>query len=747
MRITASIPELARITGKHETTMSRHLNSLGLRFIWKKGSGGNEKHYVVAFLPEEYRIALAAIDATPTLGNPTDLDGQKGAEAARKIIALQAEEVERAQIAKEDGLAAFERLPEQRKNEASARYSFLQMCDNFVAVAGFEIRRYARRSKVGDKAFIQAFNEGRVAVSDNILAIIGEKISYSTLNRIAGNYYKYGLAGLAFGYHNPKRGSTTLSGDQQNFVLAAMCKNPVTSTKNIRKLLQGRFGMVVPSSNIIHRYRNRWTTENADLWLYYSNPDAWKSKKMFAFGSASENVKSLNQLWEADSTPADVMLVDGRHSIIGMIDVYSRRLRFVVSKTSRATSVISVIRHSLIEWGVPDIIKTDNGKDYVSNHVVRVIDGLGIDQQLCRPFQGQEKPHIERAFKTFLHGLVELMPNYIGHNVTERKAIEARRSFSDRVMNKDSKPVEIGMSSIELQKFCNEWTNFVYQYDEHGGLGGKRPIDMVRNWQEPVSRIHDMRALDMLLMPAPKDGGIRTIGKEGVRVDNKCYGSAEFAGLVGEKVFVLLDPADLGTIYVYLQNQYGERSFLCPAIDPVWVGIDTARFAVSSKKHQERLMKEGKRELKKLSKDQGVNEAYTEYVDLRKSQVDNIIELPVKTEEYTTPALGEGAKAVKAVDIVRSEDAALDALILEVDEETLPSALLQDDDKLIVLRSDSDQYELMRAQVKAQNRKLSQNEYDWLGKYYETASGRAYMTLQGDMRETIGLAETHQAEA
>ena len=43
--------------------------------------------------------------------------------------------------------------------------------------------------------------------------------------------------------------------------------------------------------------------------------------------------------------------------------------------------------------------------------------------------------------------ITELMPNYIGHNVPERKAIEARRSFAERVMNRESEPVEVNMTA------------------------------------------------------------------------------------------------------------------------------------------------------------------------------------------------------------------------------------------------------------------------------------------------------------
>ena len=745
MRRTATTKELAQATGKTRQAVAKRLTKFGCSFLWQKGSAGNEKHYLVSFLPEDYRIAIAAEDATPVLGNPTDLAGAIGTEAAKEILAQRATEKEICQIAQEEGMAAFERLPESRKLEAQARYSFLQMCNGFVVAAGFEIRRYALRSKVGDKAFVAAYNAGKVTIDEAIREIIGTKTSYSTLKRIADAHYKRGIAGLAFGYHNPKRGSTALTDEQQDFTIAIMCRTPETSTKNVRRALQGRFGMEVPSLNIISRFRNRWVEQNQDLWLFYTNPDAWKNKKMFAFGSASVHVERLNQLWEADSTPADLMLSDGRHSIIGMIDVYSRRLRFVVSKTSKASSVVALIRQCLMDWGVPEIIKTDNGKDYVSNHVVRVLDGLQIEQQLCTPFQGQEKPHVERAFKTFLHGLVELMPNYIGHNVTDRKAIEARRSFAERIMKKESEPVELSMTSKELQAFCNQWVNFIYSHDNHGGLGGRKPIEMVRNWKQPIRRISEMRALDMLLMPAPRDGGMRSITKKGVAVDGKNFQSGEFAGHVGDRVYVLVDPTDLGTVYVYLQDENGDRKFLCPAIDPVWVGIDPARFAVMSRKHQSRIMKEGRRELNKNAKEQGTQHAYVDYLEMRKEQAGNVVEMPQKAVDYTTPELQEGAKAVEAISLIREDEEGIDILINSSTGEVMEKQP-EPKSKVVLLMSDSDRYVQIRDRVKEVDRKLTEMEYDWLGEYYLTTSGKMYKKLEGDLRQKVGMADHHSVE-
>ena len=745
---TATASEIAEVVGISRQAAMRKLDRVKARYTWKKGSTGSEKHYFATSIPDDWRLALAAKDAVPTVELLAGEDATIGADAATEILVTRAEEKERTQIAMEAGMAAFERLPEQRKKEARARFSLLQICDSFIKAARFEIKRYARRSKVGDQAFVEAYNSGKIAVSEDIKAIIGEQTSYSTIRRISDAYYRHGLAGLAFNYHNPKRGSTALDDKQQEEVLKVMCKNPATSSFNIQRALQGRFGMEVPSASVINRFRSRWIADNEELWMFYTNPDEWKSKRMFAFGSARDHVERLNQLWEADSTPADLMLTDGRHSIIGMIDVYSRRLRFFVSKTSRAASVVALIRHCLIDWGVPETIKTDNGKDYVSNHVVRVLHGLMIEQRLCTPFQGWEKPHIERSFRTFLHNMVELMPGYIGHNVTERKAIEARRSFSDRVMSKEGGPVEVNLSSRELQKICDEWVTFTYHHNPHEGLGGKKPIDMVRNWREPIRRINEPRALDMLLMPAPKDGGIRTIRKKGIQVENRYYQSPELAGYVGQDVYVLLDPADMGTVYVYTVNQYEERSFLCPAIDPEWVGIDHAGFATQARKHQEKIMRERKRELTKLSKEDGQREAYQDYMDMRKSQVDNIIEFPLPATEYSTPMLVEAAKAVSAIDEIRDEDKVQNSMVLDLGNDDLAAVQMPvKQEKIVMLRSDADEYVELRSRLKIQKRKLTQAEYDWLTWFYsKSTSGVSYMAVEGDLRKKIGLDEQVQAE-
>lgn len=208
------------------------------------------------------------------------------------------------------------------------------------------------------------------------------------------------------------------------------------------------------------------------------------------------------------------MLDDGsRHNIVGVIDVYSRRLKLLVSNSSNSKAVTSITRACLLEWGVPEEVKTDNGADYASKHMRRVFDSLEIKQIFCKPFTPEGKPHIERVFKTFSHDVLEMLPGYIGHNVSDRKNIEARKSFADHIMGKAKNRTAEYLSAEQLQEFCDNWIKNYYMQEPHRGLNGKTPQSMIDNYDGEVRRIGNERALDILLSPTSGDG-LRTVTKK-----------------------------------------------------------------------------------------------------------------------------------------------------------------------------------------------------------------------------------------
>tara|TARA_B100000780_G_scaffold31405_1_gene19882 strand:- start:714 stop:932 length:219 start_codon:yes stop_codon:yes gene_type:complete len=71
------------------------------------------------------------------------------------------------------------------------------------------------------------------------------------------------------------------------------------------------------------------------------------------------------------------------------------------------------------------------------------------------PFASEEKGTIERLNRTMSHGILELLPGFIGHNVSEQKAIESRKSFAKRVMTK-GETVDVKLTGAELQQLIND---------------------------------------------------------------------------------------------------------------------------------------------------------------------------------------------------------------------------------------------------------------------------------------------------
>jgi hypothetical protein len=554
----------------------------------------------------------------------------------------------------ENCLARFNNLPENKQKSALVKQSILVSCEAFLKGGGYVGRmKDGRRTwhTKGVKEFCKQVKSGQDVLDAWVLEEIKRKgqvsLGYKTLLDWRARHDSDGLYGLTDKYVSRDSGSLTKV--HRDFVEALIVDHPHISTKKIEQGIKARFaGQDIPSYWAIGRYEKKFRAENESRLLWIANPDEWRSKYQFAAGSASEDVTRLNQRWEADSTPGDIMLTDGRHTILGLIDVWSRRMRLLVSPTSKSAAVAALLRRCFLEWGKPEEYKTDNGKEYTADYLEALLKNLSIPHPLCQPFCPEQKPHIERGLQTMSHGLPELMPGYIGHSVNDRKAIEARKSFAKRLMT-PGETVEVKLSSVQLQQILDRWTDAMYMHDDHEGLNGATPAEMVRSWNEPVQMIANEQALDILLLPAPEKGGWREIGKKGIRVT---YGAAklnyiatEFAGHEGESVLVKPDLTDLGRAAIFLES--GE--FLCWAEDPTWYGISRAEAASHLRGKQKQLMQEGSKELKAKARALKTREIAYEILEHREAELraasENVVEMPKRTVEYTTPALDEAARA------------------------------------------------------------------------------------------------------
>ena len=631
--------QLAMVLNVSERAVQKRAKRAGWPRVVKSVQGGNTYLYMVSGLPEEIRATLAA-RIKPTFAGTA---AQSGYNRAKELTAeLAAAEQSRRQ-AKESGLAAYEKLPDSRKTEAKARVEILRARDAFLTAADLP-------KKKGTTIFIREYRAGAIKLPGWIEQAAGThdgkiSLSWASLYRWERAFTECGLAGLA-GQYEANR-TTSIAKHMQDFIRGLLTERPHLGIPTVHQAVEARFaGQEIPSKSAVRRFVKKWRTDNQSLILYTTSFDQWRSNHMIALGKADEPVTRLNQIWEFDSTPGDILLTDGRYNLIGVVDVYSRRAKLHVTPTSKSEAIAALTRRAILDWGVPETAKTDNGSDYVSSHMVRVFESLEIDQMLCRPFHPEDKPHIERFFWTVLHGIVELLPGYIGHSVAERKQIQDRQSFAQRIMKQGEEPVEIKMNSEQFQKICDRWCDAVYHHNTHGGLNGKTPDQMVRGWTQPVRRITDERALDILLSPAPDRNGTRVVGKDGIHVQNGTFIAAELGPHVGKTVFVLLDPIDYGTIYVFLIQPDGSKEFSCRAVDPFRTGHDRAEIASRARAIQDRVMREGRRELKRIAKEAAVDEIGKEILSFREQKRANVHRFPSPSEPYETFAMQEAARAV-----------------------------------------------------------------------------------------------------
>lgn len=411
-----------------------------------------------------------------------------------------------------------------------------------IAYARFEIIYYLSINPTVKKAeFIKLYNKHKAPLTTYVTIT---SLTLRTLCRWIERYREYGIDGLR------DKSSERKAGKVKNVLIKDTVEGLLLDKPHIKASLitdvvkqeAKKQNIVMLSYRSIERYIKNFKQNNKALFLLSKNPDAYKGKYMLALGNASEEAIEPNYIWELDSTPADVMTDDGRVTIIGCIDVFTRRTKFYIQKTSDSLGITTLLRQCILDWGVPKIIKTDNGKDYTSRQIRIVTDKLKIQHRLCTPFQGWEKPHIERVFGHLQHGLLEAHENYIGHNVATRKAL--------------------------------------LDYAIDNGFKAVLP--------------NSIRDLDLLLEDLK---GLRIIGKKGIRVDHANYFELTLAYNMGEQVYVRVDRFDMGKVYVFDKA----HNFMVEAINYELLGEDKLAFIAKSKAVEKQVIKVAKKKVKQLT--------------------------------------------------------------------------------------------------------------------------------------------------
>lgn len=670
----------------------------------RTGPGGGLE-YSIDSLPEAARIAYVGRHA-----EIVDLPAPVAEEAASEPAA-----------AKLTGCAAEGR---------DARLALLVLADELAATAKLS-------RKAADRHFSDLYNAGTI----NAAAWIRRKVKSIGPRTLArwralarnGEKTKLGVDRAA-----ARRGTGVLErandGEVKTYILALIIKQPQLTAHHIHKLVADRFPalaigactVALPPVRTLQRVLKQWrATYRVDIEAI-RHPDGFKSTMRFAARVSAPAVR-LNEVWQIDASPADILTTDGRYTLYVCVDVYSRRLIALVTKTPRAAAVGLLIRKAILAWGVPERIKTDNGSDFVARATRRLFAALGIEHEKSAPFSPEQKGHVERAIGTLQRGLMRTLEGFIGHSVPDRKVIENRKAFSARLGETPEDMFAVSLSAADLQMRVDNWCRDVYGTKAHAGLKGQTPFAVAAMAAGRVRRIEDVRALDILLAPIAGKDGLRTATKSGLRIGGAHY----IAGwlTVGETVLVRMDEHDMGRAYVFSPD--GE-DYLGEAVAPELAGVDPAAAISAARAAQKRLINERMDEVRKVARKIRAGDFADAIRRQALKDAGTLIEFPKPTDNHETPALAAASKVGAPIEPQYSDAVVELAKKLQAEDIALPT-------NVTPLRLTESQLQFQRwnrareieARV-ARGEFVDTEDLMWLGGYREGPEYRGFLLTYGE---------------
>lgn len=624
MKLWLTSSEIADLALPGLPTTKRNVNALAEREGWDRisaycrpraGRGGGLEYHV-NMLPVLSRVAYLGEAAAPS-----------GASEAA---------------------GALEAAPEPAPGATSAS---LREQDARLAVLGALksfIRSCGLKQTIAIGQFVDLYNLGRIELAPWVAETL-PRLSSRTVQRWKSAADEGEVERLAVDRGAGRRGQGVLDaafdGEIKHFAVAVYSFNELYSARQIHETVRQEFsarlataGLRLPGLRAFEIRFAAWKQEYAAGLLRMMDPDGFRSK-MRTSGSYAHMAPHLNALWQIDASPVDALCVDGRHSIYVCIDIWSRRLVPFVSKTPRSEAVQLLMRKAILAWGVPDAVKTDNGSDFVARATVRLFAKLQIETIRSVAFSPWQKGVVERAIRTFQADCATMLPGFVGHSVAHRKKIEGRKAFSQRLGQTENDAFNVSLTGEELQQLVDRWADEIYAQREHGGIGKMTPFARAASSRQPVRTV-DADALATLLMQAPDAEGIRTVTKHGVRVDGFHYLAPNL--LPGERVFVRLDPADKGTVWLFEES--GDR-LVARGTNAELAGVDPVALQAETRATQRRLIDEQTAEIRKQTKRRVTERTVLDNrLALAAEASGNLIAFPARAEVHTTPALEAGAE-------------------------------------------------------------------------------------------------------
>lgn len=130
-----------------------------------------------------------------------------------------------------------------------------------------------------------------------------------------------------------------------------------------------------------------------------------------------------NQVWSADFM-SDGLYSGPRFRTFNLIDDYNREgLAIEIDTSLRAPRLLRVLDRLKAERGLPDVLRVDNGPEFLSQLLIDWAQANGVLIQYIQPGKPNQNAFIERFNRTYRNEVLDL---YLFRNLDEVREITSR---------------------------------------------------------------------------------------------------------------------------------------------------------------------------------------------------------------------------------------------------------------------------------------------------------------------------------
>ena len=380
--------------------------------------------------------------------------------------------------------------------------------------------------------------------------------SLRTLRRWVQRYQTEGLAGLVRQRRTDRGGRRRLPTELRQCVEGLALQTPPLSVAVIHRkvcALAHQQAIRPPSYSLVYDVVRRLPT--ALTTLAHQGAKAYHQRFDLLHRREAE---APNAIWQADHCLLDILLVrDGQAPakpwLTVILDDYSRALAgyFLTFDAPSALHTSLALRQAIWrkdvpQWqvcGIPQVLYTDGGSDFTSQHLEQVSVDLHMRLTHSLPGQPRGRGRIERFFKTVQQMLLCELPGYAPPQGPVRGA------------------PQLTLGDLDT-RFCTFILD-VYHARPHS----ETHVPPQQRWEAGgfLPQMPDsLEQLDLLLLTVAKP---RTVRRDGIRFMGQRYLDPTLAAYVGESVILRYDPRDVAEVRVFYQDR-----FLCRAISQELAG-------------------------------------------------------------------------------------------------------------------------------------------------------------------------------